>query len=191
LKLRNLSTGRRRRCRRLTILDVMILVAGSALGFALARTLVSDSTSLRILLSRPAPFFLLGLTLAYLPIRLKQPRPPLRRLIVQPGMAACLAVSIVVVIDAISWGIFWARLKSGDATNMVARFWRLSHEHPGPAVLAVWLGLILSRRWRPEPGWIDRFGRLIGVLWLLTLLSDWEYVRGIQILIDRLMRANP
>jgi hypothetical protein len=35
----------------------------------------------------------------------------------------------------------------------------------------------LSRRWRPEPGWIDRLGRVIGALWLLSLLCDWRFGR--------------
>jgi hypothetical protein len=183
---------RRRRCRRISILDVMILVAASAVGLALARTIVSDATSVMLLLERPFAFFLLALTLAYIPIRLRGPRPSLHRLVCQPGMAACCAVAIVVAIDATSWGIFWAKLKPEDATNMVARFWRLTKEHPGPAVAATWLGLILSRRWRPEPGWIDRVGRLIGVLWIAIMLgTDWEYVRWPTILIHRLMSSNP
>ena len=100
-------------------------------------------------------------------------------------------MTIVASIDAISWGIFWAKLKPEDATEMLARYWRLTKEHPAPAVAAAWLGLALSRRWRPEPGWIDRVGRLIGVLWLLTLYFDWEYVRWVTILINRLTRVKP
>ena len=182
---------RRRRCRRISILDVMILVAGSAVGLALARTLGGDPATITILLSRPGSFFLLAQTFAYLPIRLRRPRPTLRRLIGQPGLAACLAVAIVAAIDAASWGIFWSKLNPEDARAMVARYWRLSHEHPGPAVAATWLGLVLSRRWRPEPGWIDRVGRLIGALWLLTLLLDWDYARWAILLFRRLTRAEP
>ena len=35
-----------------------------------------------------------------------------------------------------------------------------------PAVAGAWLVLVVSGRWRPERGWIDRFGRVLGVLWL-------------------------
>ena len=181
---------RRRRCRRISILDVMILVAASAIGLTLARTLVGDARSILNLLVWPASFFLLGPTLAFLAIRLRGPRPTIRRLTCQPGMAACCAVAIVTAIDAISWGVFWLKLKPEDAQFMLARFWRLSRENPGPAVAATWLGLVLSRRWRPEPGWIDRIGRLIGVLWLLTILLDWEYNRWIILLIRGLTRED-
>ncbi len=37
----------------------------------------------------------------------------------------------------------------------------------GSAVAAVWVLLALSGRWRPEKSWIDRVGRLLGVLWIL------------------------
>lgn len=44
----------------------------------------------------------------------------------------------------------------------------------GSAVLAVWMVLALSGRWRPESSWVDRLGRLLGATWvviaLLTLL---------------------
>lgn len=36
----------------------------------------------------------------------------------------------------------------------------------GPAVAAVWVVLAVAGRWRPERSWIDRLGRLLGVLWI-------------------------
>jgi hypothetical protein len=36
----------------------------------------------------------------------------------------------------------------------------------GWTVAAIWLLLALSGRWRPEPSWIDRLGRLLGVVWI-------------------------
>ena len=31
---------------------------------------------------------------------------------------------------------------------------------------AGWSVLIFDRRWRPEPSWIDRAGRCLGIYWL-------------------------
>ena len=36
----------------------------------------------------------------------------------------------------------------------------------GFTVAAIWLLLGLSGRWRPEKSWIDRLGRLLGVVWI-------------------------
>jgi hypothetical protein len=30
-----------------------------------------------------------------------------------------------------------------------------------------WVCLIATRRWNPEPTWIDRFGRILGALWMV------------------------
>ncbi len=136
-------------------------------------------------------FFLLALTLGFLPLRLRRPRPPLRRLMCQPGMAACCAVAVVTLVDATSWAIYWAKLDPQNADAMLARYWRGHSHHPGIAVAATWLGLLLSRRWRPEPGWVDRSGRLIGVLWLLTLLCDWRFGRWTFNLTYRLWTGGP
>jgi hypothetical protein len=36
-------------------------------------------------------------------------------------------------------------------------------------VLIAWVVLAISRQWQAERSWIDRIGRLIGVLWLATI----------------------
>jgi len=38
------------------------------------------------------------------------------------------------------------------------------------AVAGAWLVLILAGRWRPGPSWIDRSGRVMGVLWVAPYL---------------------
>ena len=75
--------------RRLTLLDVMILVAATAIALALARATVSpvqpDGEAIVV-----AWAFLTPLSWAVLLLRLKRPRPGLRRLTSRPGDAACL-----------------------------------------------------------------------------------------------------
>ena len=44
-----------------------------------------------------------------------------------------------------------------------------SFQRNGYAVAAAWLTLMIGRRWRPEPSWVDRSGRLIGSFWLLMI----------------------
>ena len=41
----------------------------------------------------------------------------------------------------------------------------------GFTVAAVWLLLALSGRWRPEKSWIDRLGRLLGVVWIACAIA--------------------
>ena len=170
----------RRPCRPFSILDGMILVAAIAAGLVLARSIFSDALRVPhnpMWASRPISYFLLPWTLAVVPIRLRSPRPSLRRLMVQPGMAACVAVSVVTAIDVASWGIYWATLDSPNATDMLAGYWRGHSHHLGLAVAASWLSLVFGRFWRAERGWIDRLGRLLGLLWLLTLMCDWRFGR--------------
>ncbi len=46
-------------------------------------------------------------------------------------------------------------------------------EYKGASVIPItWLLLVLGRRWRPEPGWIDRAGRLLGWSWIVWMISD-------------------
>ena len=160
----------------------MILVAATGVGLVLAKTIIGDAISMPrspMWVARPITYFLLAWTLAFIPLRLRRPRPTLSRLMLQPGMAACCAVAVVTLMDGISWGIYGLKIDPKYATSMVSRYWRGVSDHLGPAVVATWLGLFLSRRWRPEPGWIDRLGRVIGWLWLLTLLADWRFGRWV------------
>ena len=41
-------------------------------------------------------------------------------------------------------------------------------------VAGAWLALALSRSWRPEPCWIDRIGRILGICWFVeTACAFW------------------
>jgi hypothetical protein len=42
--------------------------------------------------------------------------------------------------------------------------------HAGVVVAGAWLTLRLARAWRPEPTWVDRAGRALGVFWLVAAL---------------------
>ena len=121
-------------------------------------------------------------TLAVLALRLRRPRPSLRRLAHQPGFAACVAVAVMSVagalgeisslLDRTTWGdgfrVRW---------SMVLTAFRDSYMNAGGgrpalavAVGAVWAFLALGRIARREPGWIDRSGRALGVYWVALLM---------------------
>ena len=39
---------------------------------------------------------------------------------------------------------------------------------PAFAIIVAWTMLAVQRRWRNEPSWIDRAGRVLGVAWVLA-----------------------
>ena len=87
-------------------------------------------------------------------LRLIPPRPSWATLFRQPGWWACLG------------SILGAMLGHAD---------RFFFVNPAPSVVVpamvavVWVVLAVSRMWRAERSWIDRAGRLLGLLWLATI----------------------
>jgi len=176
----------RRRCRPFTIADAMILVAAAAIGLALARATIDHAfwmSSGPTKYAGPISGFLVALTMAYIPIRLRRPRPALRRLMRQPGVTACSAVLIVMAVDGGVW-ILYCLKHAYSLVQYLPNYWRGNSEHIAPAVMAVWLGMLLSRTCRPEPGWIDRVWRAIGFAWLLYLLLGWPFWRWLFVVIS-------
>jgi hypothetical protein len=157
----------------------MVAVAAVAAGLALARTTVDRVfwiTTGPVRFDRPFSSFLMVLTLAYMGLRLRRRRPGLRRLMRQPGMTACCAALIALGIDQLTW-LLYCVSRGDSARRLQLRVWGLNFDHMACAVAAVWLAMLFRRRWRPEPGWIDRTGRVIGCLWLLKLLLGWPFLR--------------
>jgi hypothetical protein len=192
--------------RRLTLLDVMVLVAATACVFALYRwydfikfyaNLFSETggmwtraTSTRCAIARvghlvpyllwPAQLVLSVWTLALFGLRWVPPRPPRRRLATQPGTVACGLVSLVVVVEVllalvVQWGLKsrtpFSIKAIQDAAILATSGDAFRHVMPraGWAVAAAWLILAMGGRWRPEPDWIDRAGRIIGAAWIAQI----------------------
>jgi hypothetical protein len=97
----------------------------------------------------------------------------------QPGMAACtsatlaLTISAVyriaeIVVTAVSLG---EPLSFGDRGPWAWICLELIQKPSGVgiAIAAVWFWLILGKRWRPQPTWIDRLGRGLGAYWLMMI----------------------
>lgn len=177
--------------RRFRLPDALVLIAGTALGLAAIRlasestqypNLTDDLTALPIRWSPyristylacwlflASPALLVGsLTLAVL--TLYRPRPPLRRLLRQPGFLACLTTLVVAAAAAAREALGWWMDPTFDRDLNPLTFGLLHAASVGPvgvAILASWIALALSGRWRPVPSWLDRVGRLLGLVWIV------------------------
>jgi hypothetical protein len=178
----------RPRSRRFGLGDVMILIAALALGLALAGPafiIIADGIRSAprnhfrtfagaVQLGRFLNIIVLNFLFFFIPacliLRLRRPRPPLRTLVHQPGFAAC-AAPVAVVLAALPLAFF---TPSGLAEQVIAIGGQALSV---AAVPLAWLSLIATRRWAPEPSWIDRLGRILGVLWTVSLPAHLVLIR--------------
>jgi hypothetical protein len=174
--------------------DAMILIAGAALALAagshllvlladMAGRLGTEAAAHRSALPGNWPAFwaaihdslrnvvwygiqvgqmlLIGLTPAFLLIRMRRPRPAPRALLRQPGTAAGLAMIV-----GLFWGtgfLVWLFPEGIDSVTVASLA-------VGGSVAMAWGTLALGRWWGPEPGWVDRLGRVLGGLAIGTAL---------------------
>jgi hypothetical protein len=114
--------------------------------------------------------FLFFLVPACVIVRLKRPHLPLGSMISQPGFAACaapvLAVLVLTPISLIVWDDKVAQVIATVSQAIVV----------GAAPLA-WIVLIAMRRWNAEPSWIDRLGRIFGLLGMLVVPAHMVLIR--------------
>jgi hypothetical protein len=162
-------------------MDAMIFVAAAAVFLAGARQVVfyrGDGLFLGTRIgSHPYPRtipgwldllapFLATTAPALLIVRLRQPRPKFRRLVRQPGTAACLAITVTLIFESIIALLFLALrgelVQSNHPLLVVWLYSSLRTQNLGLAVASTWAALGLAGQWRPDKGWIDRTGRLLG-----------------------------
>jgi hypothetical protein len=172
------------RCRPFTLGDGMIVIAASAGWLALVPTWAeflwghiqalpfdtihsltgwwqyftsrADVTgSMVMAASNVLVTFLMPFTCAFVLMRLRKPRPPMREVLAQPGMVAVEAMVFAL-------GITLLIMTLTRPTMMGAVVWVAT-------VPVSWIALKLAGHWRPEAGWIDRFGRALAVGWMLLL----------------------
>jgi hypothetical protein len=108
-------------------------------------------------------------TLALVSISFTGPRPPLRRLARQPGVIAVCAAGLSIV--CVGFDLLMVALSAHmKIFGQIAAATVLVPVVPmfiGWGVLIAWSTLLLGRRWRAEPIWIDRLGRATGVFWIV------------------------
>ncbi len=177
------------RRRGFTILDGIILVAVLAVGFALARNYwrgsdfgvlrgMSDPQWTTNLVAAISSRFVCPAMLGMLIVRMRRPRPSLRRLVYQPGLAACLAGSVAMATGGAIVLSLWL-FRTVSISSADSSYWPFVVGRIGPAVVTVWIALILFRRWKPERSWIDRTGCVLGAYWVLLGLYELGYYWGI------------
>jgi hypothetical protein len=166
--------------RRFSVLDAMILVAATAVGFAGIRAFSPAFYSYQYTPIPPPPwlnwsavvlsnwaFYLSPLpaawTLAALVLRLRPPRPPLRRLMRQPGAVAVFAAMMLILVGVIHYLL---DLHNPSLHGVPFEYTSFSL---GCGVGAAWWILALSMRWRAERSWIDRLGRVLGAYWIVMV----------------------
>jgi hypothetical protein len=170
----------------------MILIACAALGFALAhvesltvwsRPPIRWYATVRELVTGEIAVIASVLTVAVVPLRLRSPRPRLRRAMTQPGILAASVVLLVWVISAFGWSVHLRRHGMTWSTpGMFGAFWQSKSAEIAPTVASVWLVLVLQRRWRPATDWVDRYGRVLGLVWILVVIP-WPLARWLDLLI--------
>jgi hypothetical protein len=119
--------------------------------------------------------------LALIPIRLLRPRPGLRRLVRQPGFAACCAIAAVLAFGFVEGLIlvFFRDVQKGWGNVWpFQQLWSIGIAFCGIfAVAGAWLLLALTGRWRAEKSWVDRLGRVLGTVWVawlpISVLEPW------------------
>jgi hypothetical protein len=139
------------------------------------------------------PYLAAG-TVAWLFMRIRQPRPPLRRLARRPGTVACLTAVAAFTIILGSFAVTMA-MERRVSLNLSAHNWRTGgtgstvflwagrkpsgimivpwSDRLGFAVAGAWLALRASGRWSPERSWIDRLGRVLGWAWIVAAAIVW------------------
>jgi hypothetical protein len=174
--------------RRFTLLDAMIMIAATAIGmvgsisiwnsafyeknpyleFSVSflrdhRAVMSYVGHYSYVLSACAIMWTMALSL----LSLKRPRPPIWRLARQPGVIGCWAASMAFLFTGcIKFMNFYFH-------NIILYDWAdylldLSFSEVSCAVLVSWVIAAVSKRWRPEPNWIDRIGRVLGLIWIVA-----------------------
>ena len=159
-----------------TLADAMILVAAAGVGLGGA----SRCAAYEVAGGRPSTLFSLILSASCLLaigsagvmiLGLRHPRPPLRRLAFRPGFSASVAVIAAVACNSLILGKGFDFVPASGA--LATQVYRLLTGIVWPwsnvaAIAAVWSVIALGGRWRPEPDWIDRLGRLLAGLWFVA-----------------------
>ena len=182
--------------RHFTLLDAMVLIA--AMGIALvpvrlylwenwhlpqswsASELQQAGLDANIVLVPPG----LALTAALWLLRMLPPRPRIRRVFRQPGLAAGTTTMVFALAALMSFVIYamndrGLHFQSVNEMNLWTRIGMIPMFLAGNAVAAVWIVMGLSGTGRAEPSWIDRAGRALGIYWItISVLFGWIFYAG-------------
>jgi hypothetical protein len=170
----------------MTISDLMVLIAATAISLVGARFMLSllelppASWGVSALLG--SVWVALVMTLVLIPLRLREPHPPIGTLWCQPGWLACNAVALTLVISLFQQLLNLVEILVRTPTGLPANelfkmsFREVTYRLPYQTVIAIsaaWATLALVGAWEAEKGWFDRAGRLFGLYWLAFPVLNW------------------
>ena len=172
--------------RRFRISDAMILVAAIAIGLAWHREGTPEALTFRKTASSPLFFrlsneireLMICLTLGWAILRLRRPRPHLRRMLRSPGSAIGFAALIGLGMGLIEWiGLAIFRYMPRDMYwNFFITSSRLTTTMTapaGPMALGTLVALLVTGVQRPRRGALEWIGVAIGVGFIIPLISSW------------------
>jgi hypothetical protein len=173
--------------RKFTLTDAMVLVAGTAVSLVPIREYLTFVQDRHIVESIPREWsfasiwrfgtlatgmlapLAVSLSLGLWILRLLKPRPAWRRLFRQPGAVACTAVVAESSLFVLKVWFAQAYIQSRSLPLWPLNdLWINRLPWTGEVVAVAWLVLWLCGSWEPEPSWIDRFGRVLGVYWVAS-----------------------
>ncbi len=181
------------------IVDLMVLVAATAVAFAIYRngvrpgiaftTFGGNNEAWLFFWMHQVTMFPAIWSIAVFVIDFFDRRKRRRRVARHAGVIACCAASVAVVVSSLVSSSFYIvhYLEDMQAIPKILSHARQLHPPPplgeapleafvGAGVLGAWSALVISRNWRTEPSGIDRLGRLLGVTWIgLFLLYLYGY----------------
>jgi hypothetical protein len=168
--------------RRFLILDAMALVLAAAVMLSAremfrwlwANGCPDASYGEREVARHAGALAMLGLSFALLPFMLARPGDRRRLRQGAPGLLVHLVAVVVPGWLLVEWAarglvlhVIW---KSFDSYPLLGGLFSVVIQLGMPMSLGVgiaWITLAIVGRWRPDRGWDDRLGRLVGCLWLV------------------------
>jgi hypothetical protein len=158
------------------LLDIMCFTCATAIGLTLSRlvlmTLNQQQTGYALLLT-PITFVLLPWSFCVVGLRSLQSGSDLVQIMRQPGMAANATVVCMTLYTVLLFLLQDRRLYHQSLAIMLSTYALTYSSALGSSVALVWLGSLLSGRWKLEPTWDELLCLVVGSLWLLLLLICW------------------
>jgi hypothetical protein len=119
--------------------------------------------------------FLSIMTIAIVSLALREPRPRVRRLVHDPGFAACSTAISILAVRTISAIVWWAAALGGDTrlpwAACVGVFDDLEG-YVGAAIVAVWMIIAISGRGRSDWSSIGWLTMLMAVAWVMLIFRN-------------------
>jgi hypothetical protein len=174
------------------IIDLMVLVAATAVAFAIDRSRMRPGIAFTTVggewepwiffwMHKVTPFVAMWSFAVFAIDRFDNRKT--RRGARHAGLVACYAVTAGLAVSSLISSSFYlihvleekqiilARLSHPRQMHLPPPFGEAPLEETiGGVALGAWAALAATRRWRTEPTWIDRMGRTLGTIWISLLI---------------------